>query len=123
MIIGIGTDIISVKRIEKAVENAAFIKRVYTKNEIDYCENRGKGKSASYAARFAAKEAVLKAFGTGLRTGEMTEIEIVNDTLGAPHIKLYGSFLELAKNQEVKTTHITLSHEREFAAAFCIMEA
>ena len=122
MIIGIGNDIISINRVEKAIEREAFIKRVYTDNEINYCESRGKGKAASYAARFAAKEAVLKAFGTGLRYGELTDIEILNDDLGAPVIKLYGAFLELAKNKGVKTAHISLSHEREFATAFCVLE-
>lgn len=122
MIIGIGTDIVSVARIELAIERDAFIKRVYTKNETAYCESRGKGRAASYAARFAAKEAVLKAFGTGLRFGELTEIEVVNDDLGAPKIKLYGVFLDFARNKQVETVHISLSHEKEYASAFCVME-
>lgn len=122
MIIGIGADIVSVARIEKAIENEAFIKRVYTKNEIKYASGRGKGKAASFAARFAAKEAVLKAFGTGLREGQLTEIEVITDDLGAPHIKLYGAFLNKAKEKNIDGVYISLSHEREYATAFCVME-
>ena len=122
MIIGIGTDIVSIARIERATEKDAFIKRVYTKTEISYANGRGKGRAASFAARFAAKEAVLKAFGTGLRGGELTEIEVITDDLGAPHIKLYGTFLNKAKEKNIESVHISLSHEREYATAFCVME-
>lgn len=122
MIIGIGADITSVPRVERAIERDAFIKRVYTDTEIEYANKKGAGRAASFAARFAAKEAVLKAFGTGLRGGELKEIEVATDSLGAPHINLYGYFLKLAKDMGVKSTHISLTHEKEYAAAFCVME-
>ena len=122
MIIGIGTDIVSISRMEKAIQQSRFIDRVFTASEIEYASSRGQIKAASFAARFAAKEAVLKAFGTGLRGGELKEIEVEIDNLGAPHINLYGNFLKLAKEKGVKATHISLSHEREYATAFCVME-
>ncbi|MBR4695046.1 MAG: 4'-phosphopantetheinyl transferase superfamily protein, partial [Selenomonadaceae bacterium] len=71
MVVGIGTDIVEVQRVRKALENARFKERVYTQGEIDYCEKRGGQAAASYAARFSGKEAVLKAFGTGLRRGTL----------------------------------------------------
>ena len=74
MIIGIGCDIIEINRVEKAVKSESFKQRVFTPAEIAYCESRGKQQFASFAARFAAKEAVLKAFGTGLRGGGIVKI-------------------------------------------------
>ena len=90
MLIGVGCDVIEIARVQKAIERAAFVKRVFTPAEIAYCESRGKQAAASFAARFAAKEAVLKALGTGLRGGELTEIVITNDDLGKPDVQLYG---------------------------------
>ena len=84
MVIGIGCDIIEIVRIKKAVERASFSERVFTPEEREYCSSRGLQAAASYAARFAAKEAVLKALGTGLRGGSLQEISITNDALGKP---------------------------------------
>ena len=67
MVIGIGTDIVEIARVEKAVQSSHFRDRVYTVREQEYCDSRGRQAAASYAARFSGKEAVLKAFGTGLR--------------------------------------------------------
>ena len=88
MLIGVGCDVIEIARVQKAIERAAFVKRVFASAEIAYCESRGKQAAASFAARFAAKEAVLKALGTGLRGGELTEIVITNDDLGKPGVQL-----------------------------------
>ena len=71
MLIGVGCDVIEIARVQKAIEREAFVERVYAPSEIAYCRSRGKQAAASFAARFAAKEAVLKALGTGLRGGEL----------------------------------------------------
>lgn len=122
MILGIGVDIVEVSRVKRAIENEKFIKRVYTAKEINYCISRGKGAAQSYAARFAAKEAILKALGTGLRGGKLTELEILPDNLGAPVVTLAGNFEEIAQTKQIKKIWITLSHTKEYAAAQCVME-
>lgn len=122
MIIGIGCDIIEIERIEKACGRESFVKRVFTEREIAYCKGRKALGYSSYAARFAAKEAVLKALGTGLRNGELKEIEVSNDELGKPIITLYGYHKSLSEEKGVKRIHLSLSHTRTEAIAYCIME-
>ena len=120
--IGVGCDIIEIKRIARAVENTHFVERVYTEQEAVYCQSRGKQAAASFAARFAAKEAVLKAFGTGLRGGEIKEIEVVLDDLGKPSIRLSGYHKVLAEKLGVKQICVSLSHGQEQAIAYVVME-
>lgn len=122
MIIGIGCDLIEIARINKALDWGSFKTRVYTPEEIAYCESRGQQAAASFAARFAAKEAVLKALGTGLRGGSMQEICVTNDDLGRPGIILTGYFLELAWQLGVMHIHLSLSHSRDMAMAYVVME-
>lgn len=122
MIIGIGCDIIEISRVEKAVQSAAFKSRVFTGAEIAYCESRGKQQFASFAARFAAKEAVLKALGMGLRGGALTELEVVNDELGCPQMTLTGYHKELAQAKGVVKIHVTLSHSKDSAMAQVVLE-
>lgn len=122
MILGIGTDILETRRVREAVENPRFVSRVYTRAEQAYCDGHGSLRAQSYAARFAGKEAVLKAFGTGLRDGKLVEIEILPDALGCPHVKLYGSFAQLAAQKGVRMVHISLSHTKEYVTAQCVME-
>jgi holo-[acyl-carrier protein] synthase len=122
MIIGIGCDIIEINRVEKAVQSDSFKKRVFTEAEIAYCESRGKQQFASFAARFAAKEAVLKALGTGLRGGELVEIEVLNDELGCPQLSLRGYHEEQAQSKGVGKIHVTLSHSKDSAMAYVVLE-
>jgi holo-[acyl-carrier protein] synthase len=118
MIIGIGTDIIEISRIKKALKNKRFIERVFTPQEIIYCESRGVQAPASYAARFAGKEAVLKAFGTGLAGGgTLLDIEILPDEKGCPSVQLYDYFDHEAKNMGVTRVYISLSHAQMYATA------
>ena len=116
MIVGIGTDIIEIERVKQA-----FVERVYTVKEQNYCESRGRQAAASYAARFAGKEAFFKAIGTGIICS-LTEVEILNDNLGCPHIFLTGKADELVTKAEAKKIHISLSHSKDYAAATCVIE-
>lgn len=118
MIFGIGTDIIEIERIKKAVAKKIFRDNVFTKAEQNYCDSRGKNSAASYAARFAAKESFFKAIGTGIFT-RLTDVEIVNDKNGAPKINLRGKAKILAVDKKIS---VSLSHSREFATAVCIVE-
>ena len=122
MRIGVGCDVIEIARVQKAIERAAFVKRVFTPAEIAYCESRGKQAAASFAARFAAKEAVLKALGTGLRGGELTAIVITYAALGMPSVQLYDYNIELNKKKGVKNIALSMSHSRAMALAYVVME-
>ena len=122
MIVGIGCDIIEIERIARAIKRESFIQRVFTAKEAAYCQSRGKQAAASFAARFAAKEAVLKALGTGLREGSLQEIAVANDALGKPLVQLSGHFAALSRQLGVKNIQISLSHSRDFAVAYVIME-
>ena len=122
MVLGVGTDIIEIERMKKAMGREAFLARVFTQEERAYCDGRGAGRAASYAARWAGKEAVLKAFGTGLRRGTLLDVEIVLDALGAPEVHLSGFFAALAEERGVRRIHLSLSHAREYAVAQCILE-
>lgn len=122
MVIGIGTDIVDIARVEKAVQSGRFRDRVYTVREQEYCDSRGRQAAASYAARFSGKEAVLKAFGTGLRGGSLLDVEILPDELGCPRVRLHGYYEELAVKSGVSRIHLSLSHAKEYATAQCVLE-
>ena len=122
MIVGIGTDITEIARIEKAVEKygSRFSDRIFTKHEQEYCESYKKGKFEHYAARFAAKEAFSKAIGTGITDGfKFNEIGITNETSGKPVIQLYGGLLERWGDCKI---HISLSHTSTLAIAMIVLE-
>ncbi|HXF43783.1 MAG TPA: holo-ACP synthase [Pyrinomonadaceae bacterium] len=125
MIVSTGIDLIEVSRIEKIiVRYPKFINRIYTKTESDYCRSRGRQAAQSFAARFAAKEAFLKALGTGLRGNiAWQQIEIVADRLGAPKIRLYDYAAEAVAKLGVSAIHLTLSHTKDFAIAQVILES
>jgi holo-[acyl-carrier protein] synthase len=121
MILGIGTDIIEVERIKKSVSKRDFVLKVFTPNEIAYCE-RGQAEQ-HYAARFAAKEAFFKALGTGW-AGEMeiTDVEVMNDAFGKPGIQLTGNTAKYFSGIGGGTIHLSLSHLPGVAVAFVIIE-
>lgn len=118
MIAGTGVDIIEVARIEQALARHAdrFLSRMFTPGEIAYCGD-GDQRARRLAARFAAKEAVLKALGLGLREVKWTDAEVIHDTLGKPSIRLSGRLAEIAREQGVTALHISLSHCKEYAVA------
>lgn len=122
MIKGTGVDIVEIERVKKAACREIFRSRVYTPLEIEYCEAKGKQKYASYAARFAAKEAFLKAVGTGLRDGSLQDIEVYNDELGCPHLRVKGFWAEKIANLGTKKIFLSLSHGQDYAVAQCILE-
>ncbi len=124
MIIGIGTDIVEVKRLKNAVERLGdrFIRRVFTENEIKYSEGKV-SRFQHLAVRFGAKEALLKAMGTGLRDGILWhEIEIRNDDLGKPTIFCFGKCLEKLNELQVENIHVSLTHAEKYGVATVILE-
>ncbi len=123
MIYGIGTDIFEVSRIKAVMEqDKGFLTDVFTDDEISFCSKK-KNLEQHLAARFSAKEAFLKALGTGWRFGiKFTDIEIVNDELGKPHIRLYGKADEQVKREGISVIHVSLSHVKEMVTAVVILE-
>jgi holo-[acyl-carrier protein] synthase len=119
----VGIDIIEVRRIKKLLEQGErFKKRIYTITEQKYCDGK-KNTALSYAARFAAKEAFLKALGTGLSEGvSFKEVEIINDDKGKPELNLYGKAKAMVVKRGSKAWHVSLSHLSDLAAAVVILE-
>ena len=117
-----GTDIVNVSRVKKSIEELGekFIKRIYTDEEINYCESRRMCKYESYAARFAAKEAVYKAISPKLsEEGIFTEVEILNKETGKPYVVVHGGLKNLLGDKKIE---VSLSHEKEFAIAVVVIE-
>jgi len=125
MIKGIGIDIIDISRIEKGIteHGRRLIDRIFSSDEIAYCEARTY-RSRHYAARFAAKEALFKALGTGLGQGmSWQDVEIANDDRGQPRIHLSRKARDLADHLGIARTHLSLSHDRHNAVAVVMLEA
>lgn len=112
-----GVDIIEISRVKESIENIGdnFLNRVYTKNEIEYCESRGKSKYEHYAARFAVKEAVFKALSQMVKNKyEITwkDIETLNDEQGRPKVEVL-----FIKDKKIENIDVSISHCKEYAIA------
>ncbi|MDP4281781.1 MAG: holo-ACP synthase [Bacteroidota bacterium] len=123
MVFGLGIDIIEVDRIQRVMEkDIGFRDKIFTPGEIAYCESK-KNKYQHYAARFSAKEAVMKAIGTGWRFGiRFADIEVYHDEYGKPLIRLEGKAKELADSEEFTKITVSLSHIKEIATAVVVIE-
>ena len=124
MIIGMGTDLVEIERIQRSVERFGdrFLRRVYTAGEIAYC-TRKKNFAESFAARFAAKEAGAKALGTGISFGvSWTEFEVVRERTGKPSLRLSGRAAQIAQRLGVARTVVSLTHTRGLALAVVVLE-
>ncbi len=112
----VGVDIIEIGRVANALARRGerFLRRIYTPREVTFC----RGRVPELAARFAAKEAVSKALGTGMRGVAWREIEICPDRRGKPHVHLYGRAKQRAQDLGLACFAISLSHSREHAIAF-----
>ena len=118
---GVGTDLVRVPRLAAAMaRHPGFATRVFTSAEIGYCE-RHREPSPRYAARFAAKEAVLKALGTGLARGmRWQDVEIVAAPNRRPLVRLHGEVAAVARRLGVVEIQVSLTHEGEYAVAFAV---
>ncbi|SHJ94071.1 holo-[acyl-carrier-protein] synthase [Hathewaya proteolytica DSM 3090] len=122
MIIGIGTDIIEIERIKKSLENRdAFLKKLFSKIEIENLEKR-KYRPEFVAGKFAAKEAVAKALGTGFRDFQFKDIVIENNALGKPVVSLFGKAAIIAEKNGQYKMHLSISHSETHAIAYAILE-
>jgi len=123
MIYGTGTDIIEVARIKAVMErDIGFREKIFTPGEIAYCETK-RHKYENYAARFSAKEAFMKAIGTGWKFGiRFADIDIYHDEYGKPLIRLSGKAEELAFHERISKIHVSLSHVKEIVTAIVVVE-
>ncbi|MCL6621555.1 MAG: holo-ACP synthase [Syntrophobacterales bacterium] len=127
MIYGIGVDLIRVERLARAVERFGerFLRRVFTEQEIAYCQGRHRQGVYQLAQRFAAKEAFSKALGVGLRQGGIRwrEVEVLPDRMGKPEIHVSGRAAELCRLHGITRMHVSLTDEDGHAVAMVVLEA
>lgn len=123
MIKGIGTDIIDIPRVARLLDkDDGFKTKIFAEEEILYSEEKA-SRAMNYAARFAAKEAFFKAMGTGWRYGmKWTDVVVINNQEGKPDLEIRGKALELFKEKGFNRVNLSLSHTKEYAVAFVIIE-
>ena len=123
MIVGLGIDIVSVTDIQQSmISSERFVDRVFTSDEQDYSESKP-NKYQHYAGCFAAKEAVVKALGTGWNEGiQWKHMEVKHESTGKPRIELVLNAKKQAELLQVKSIHISLSHTEQYATAIAILE-
>lgn len=125
MIVGMGLDIAEIDRIEAAItrHGAPFLERLFTPAEVAYCE-KYKGRYERYAARFAAKEAAMKALGTGWSHGvRWRDIEVTREPSGKPTLRLEGVAADIAQRMGVKNISLSITHSGNLALAEVIFES
>jgi holo-[acyl-carrier protein] synthase len=125
MIVGTGIDLAEVGRLERAIARYGrrFLERVFTRREIEYCQER-KNSGERYAARFAAKEAGMKALGTGWRGGiGWRDFEVVNLPGGKPTLRLSGEAAKVAESLKVRNISLSLTHTASQGMAHVILES
>ena len=115
-----GVDIIEIPRIQQVLDRYGqrFLDRVFTLGEIAYC----RGRAPNLAGRFAAKEATMKALGTGVRGVGWKDIEVIRAESGAPSVKLHGRAKQRAERLRVGEISLSMSHSREYAVAFVVAQ-
>jgi holo-[acyl-carrier protein] synthase len=126
MVVGLGTDMMEIERIRHSLDKYGdqFRARIFTPEEIAYCESRKRGSAESYAARFAAKEAAAKALGTGISRGvSWLEIEVRRAPGCAPTVHFTGRAAVRAQSLGAARASLSLTHSKEFALATVILES
>jgi len=122
LILGVGIDIVEIRRIKSAIEsNERFLEKIFTSTELEYLKSRNL-RPEYVAGRFAAKEAVAKALGTGFRGFDFKDIEIDRTTLGKPIVILKGKAKLIAKKEGKYNIHLSISHGEDSAVAYAILE-
>ncbi len=125
MVIGLGTDLIEIERIAHSVERygEAFLRRIFTPGEIEYCQRKRKNPEESFAARFAAKEAGAKALGTGISRGvSWLEFEVRRQPGQRPELFLSGRAEEVARSLGIRRLSLSLAHSRGMSIAVVVAE-
>lgn len=121
MIIGVGTDLIAVERIQKASAKEGFLNRYFSDNEIELFE-RHQMNPQKIAGNFCVKESVVKMFGTGFKGINLIDIEVLRDEWGKPYVVLYDSALKMQQNIKIDSIHVSISNTKDYVTAVAIGE-
>lgn len=125
MVTGVGIDLVEIERFKATMRRRGdrFLEKVFTANERKYCEDK-MNRLAHYTARFAAKEAVLKALGTGWSGGiHWTDIEVVHEGTGSVSVRLDGLAAKTAKQRKIRKIHLSITHSDKYASAVAVAES
>jgi holo-[acyl-carrier protein] synthase len=125
MVLGLGTDLIEIARVQASLDRYGeqFLRRIFTAEEIAFCQRKKRNAAESFAARFAAKEAGAKALGTGISRGvSWREIEVRRSPGMRPELALHGRAAEWAQSMGVRRMSLSLTHSRDVAMAVVILE-
>jgi holo-[acyl-carrier protein] synthase len=125
-ITSIGSDLCQISRIEELLESSAesFCDKIFTRGEREYCDSNSRGRASHYAGRYAVKEAVMKALGTGWGEGvRWQDIETTRTPAGAPELLLPGETAALARERGITRWHVTITHDAGLALAFVVAES
>ena len=122
MILGIGVDLMQVRRMDRWVDQPGLLARFFHPGELADARTRGKSLALSLAVRYAAKEALGKAMGIGVQHFSLKEVQVVNNKLGKPEILLHGNAKETFKRFGGKSIHLSLTHELDNAVAMVVIE-
>lgn len=122
MIVGVGIDVCDISRMEKLLIDGRFLGRYFSLEEQEYIENKGKAAAASMAGIYVAKEALVKALGTGFTTTQLADICVLHDKFGAPYYDLRGAYALHAAQRNITGLHLSITHDGGIAAAVAIAE-
>ena len=122
MIVGVGIDVCDIARMEEMLKDGRFLARFFSMEEQEYIENKGRGTAQTMAGIFAAKEALVKALGTGFTEGQLADICVLHDKNGAPYYDLRGGYAQHAAQRQITGLHLSISHDGGVAAAIAIAE-
>ncbi len=122
MIVGLGLDVCDIARMEEQLKDGRFLARFFSMEEQEYIENKGRGAAQTMAGIFAAKEALVKALGTGFTGGNLKDICVLHDKFGAPYYDLRGNYAQHAAQRHITNLHLSISHDGGVAAAVAIAE-
>lgn len=122
MIVGIGNDIIEIKRIEKAIIKTKFLEKYFTVNEIKLFKKRSFNVE-TIAGNFAVKESVSKVLGKGIGEIYLSDIEVLRDSLGKPYVILYNAAKRISETKNIANVHVSISHSKKYVIAMAIGES
>ena len=122
MIAGIGIDLCEISRMEKLLADEHFLTRYFSLEEQGYIQGKGKSAAQTMAGIYAAKEALVKALGSGIVTADLRAIDVTHDKYGAPVYVLQGEYARLAEDKRISSFYLSITHDGGVAAAVCVAE-
>lgn len=122
MIAGVGLDVCDIARMERLLQDGRFLSRFFSAEEQSYVSAKGVSSAQTAAGIYAAKEALTKALGRGIVSGQLADICVLHDEYGAPYYELRGTYAALAAQRGVRRVHLSISHDGGVAAAVAIAE-